>query len=128
VFRSKRGDRLKILVWDGTGLVLVYKVLEQGSFAWVKTGPEGINPSSGRIEGTRARNAGGAGRDDAVVTGAVRGVVRTGEEDKKPVRGTVFPTQVAARDGAACRSSHCGRVTHLVVFGVVLLGFSAEIG
>ena len=36
VFRSKRGDRLKILVWDGTGLVLVYKVLESGSFAWPK--------------------------------------------------------------------------------------------
>ena len=36
VFRSKRGDRLKILVWDGTGLVLTYKVLEQGSFAWPK--------------------------------------------------------------------------------------------
>ncbi len=34
VFRSKRGDRLKILVWDGTGMVLIYKVLEQGSFAW----------------------------------------------------------------------------------------------
>ena len=36
VFRSKRGDRLKILVWDGTGMVLIYKVLEQGSFAWPK--------------------------------------------------------------------------------------------
>jgi transposase len=24
VFRSKRGDRVKILVWDGTGLVLTY--------------------------------------------------------------------------------------------------------
>ena len=36
VFRSKRGDRLKILVWDGTGMVLTYKVLEQGSFAWPK--------------------------------------------------------------------------------------------
>jgi transposase len=36
IFRSKRGDRLKILVWDGTGMVLVYKVLEQGSFAWPK--------------------------------------------------------------------------------------------
>jgi transposase len=28
VFRSKRGDRIKILVFDGTGLVLVYKRLE----------------------------------------------------------------------------------------------------
>ena len=35
-FRGKRGDRLKILVWDGTGMVLIYKVLEQGSFAWPK--------------------------------------------------------------------------------------------
>jgi transposase len=34
VFRSKRGDRVKILVWDGTGLVLIYKRLECGQFAW----------------------------------------------------------------------------------------------
>lgn len=34
VFRSKRGDRLKILVWDGTGLVMVYKRLDEGAFAW----------------------------------------------------------------------------------------------
>jgi transposase len=34
VFRSRRADRIKVLVWDGTGLVLVYKRLEQGSFAW----------------------------------------------------------------------------------------------
>ena len=36
VFRSKRGDRLKILVWDGSGLVLIYKRLESGSFTWPK--------------------------------------------------------------------------------------------
>ena len=36
VFRSKRGDRLKILVWDGSGLVLIYKRLENGSFTWPK--------------------------------------------------------------------------------------------
>ena len=34
VFRSRRGDRLKVLWWDGTGLVLAYKRLEQGRFAW----------------------------------------------------------------------------------------------
>jgi transposase len=34
VFRSRRADRVKILVWDGTGLVLVWKRLEQGAFKW----------------------------------------------------------------------------------------------
>ncbi len=34
VFRSRRADRIKILVWDGSGLVLVWKQLEGGSFRW----------------------------------------------------------------------------------------------
>jgi transposase len=34
VFRSKRGDYLKILGWDGSGLVLYAKRLEQGRFVW----------------------------------------------------------------------------------------------
>ena len=34
VFRPKRLDRMKVLWWDGTGLVLASKRLEQGGFAW----------------------------------------------------------------------------------------------
>ena len=34
VYRAKRGDRLKILVWDSSGLVLVWKQLQQGTFRW----------------------------------------------------------------------------------------------
>jgi transposase len=34
VFRAKRADRVKILVWDGSGLVLVWKRLEKGAFKW----------------------------------------------------------------------------------------------
>jgi transposase len=34
VFRSKSGDRVKILVWDGSGLVLIWKQLQQGGFRW----------------------------------------------------------------------------------------------
>jgi transposase len=33
VFRAKRGDRIKVLLWDGSGLVLCHKRLEQGKFA-----------------------------------------------------------------------------------------------
>jgi transposase len=34
IFRAKRADRIKILLWDGSGLVLVWKQLPQGSFRW----------------------------------------------------------------------------------------------
>ena len=34
VFRSKRADRLKLLYWDGTGLVMTYKRLEETTFTW----------------------------------------------------------------------------------------------
>ena len=36
VFRSKRADRLKILAWDGTGLVLYWNYLTSycSSFSW----------------------------------------------------------------------------------------------
>jgi transposase len=34
VFRAKRADRVKLLFWDGSGLVLVSKRLEDGRFKW----------------------------------------------------------------------------------------------
>lgn len=34
VFRSKRADKVKLLFWDQTGLVLVTKRLEDGRFRW----------------------------------------------------------------------------------------------
>jgi transposase len=36
-FRGRRGDLLKILVWDGQGLILVAKRLEKGRFVWPQT-------------------------------------------------------------------------------------------
>ncbi|MGH7078349.1 MAG: IS66 family insertion sequence element accessory protein TnpB [Acetobacteraceae bacterium] len=32
VYRARCGDRVKILVWDTSGLVLIWKQLQQGSF------------------------------------------------------------------------------------------------
>lgn len=33
-FRGRRGDRIKLLFWDGQGFCLYYKVLERGRFPW----------------------------------------------------------------------------------------------
>ena len=34
IFRSKRTDRIKLILWDGSGLCLVTKRLEAGGFTW----------------------------------------------------------------------------------------------
>ena len=36
VFRAKRADRVKMIFWDGTGMCLFAKRLEDGEFRWPK--------------------------------------------------------------------------------------------
>ena len=38
LFRNQRGDRIKLLVWDGNGVWLCQRRLHQGRFAWPKPG------------------------------------------------------------------------------------------
>ena len=63
VFRSKRADRLKLLFWDGSGLVMAYKRLEADSFTWpavrgafcwprLAAGPASGDPEAGRCRMT----------------------------------------------------------------------------
>lgn len=49
VFRGKRGDYLKCLYWDGTGLCLFSKRLEQGIFAWPPVMDDCMSLSQGQL-------------------------------------------------------------------------------
>lgn len=55
VFRSKRADKVKLLFWDQTGLVLVTKRLEDGRFRWptIEDGVMRLSPAqlSALLEG-----------------------------------------------------------------------------
>jgi len=44
-FTNKRRNRVKILYWDGTGLWVMTKRLEQGTFAW----PKGVEVENGKL-------------------------------------------------------------------------------
>lgn len=57
VFRAKRADRVKILMWDGTGAVLYHKRLEQSRFRW-----PAARPARGRAHPGAAGDAFGGAR------------------------------------------------------------------
>jgi len=45
VFTNHRYNRIKILYWDGTGLWVMTKRLEKGTFAW----PKGLEPEATKL-------------------------------------------------------------------------------
>lgn len=53
VFRAKRLDRVKLVFWDGTGIVLVAKRLEDGEFRWSSYMADEIRANASRFRAKR---------------------------------------------------------------------------
>jgi transposase len=49
VFRGKRGDSVKVLHWDGSGLCLYAKRLEKGRFVWPPLMDERLHLTSAQL-------------------------------------------------------------------------------
>ena len=49
VFRGRRGDRMKLLWWDGDGLCLFAKRLERGRFVWPRAQSGTVSLSAAQL-------------------------------------------------------------------------------
>ena len=70
VFRAKRADRVKLIYWDGTGVCLFAKRLEDGKFRWPSVQDAIASRAVGSAGRTRLEASSRSARDTG--TGAAR--------------------------------------------------------
>jgi len=70
VFRARRADRIKIVTWDGTGLIMIWKALD-GGFKWppISDGVMRLSPAQlgALVEGADSDDAAMSFRDHAAI-------------------------------------------------------------
>jgi transposase len=49
-FRAKRANRVKLILWNGSGVVLVAKRLEKGHFHWPAVRDGVMRPSAAQLQ------------------------------------------------------------------------------
>ena len=49
IFRGRRGDRVKLLWWDGDGMCLLAKRLERGRFVWPQATTGSVHLSTAQL-------------------------------------------------------------------------------
>jgi len=49
IFRGRRGDRVKLLWWDGDGMCLLVKRLERGRFVWPQAADGSVHLSAAQL-------------------------------------------------------------------------------
>jgi transposase len=86
VFRAKRADRVKLVFWDGTGVCLFAKRLEDGRFQWpkIENGVMRLSAAqlSALVEGLEARRR-GEGDAGAEAAGLTCGEVNQAPENRR---------------------------------------------
>ena len=84
VFRSKRADRIKLVVWDGSGLVLVWKQLEGWRVPLAARGGRRAAADAGRVRGAVRRDRLDAGAERKTDSHAERACVESPARCARP--------------------------------------------
>ena len=99
VFRAKRADRVKLVFWDGTGVCLFAKRLEDGEFRWPKIEDGVMRLSAAQLSALARRSrlaarSAGEGHAGAEAAGLTCGEVNQGDENPRKAAENMVSSRI----------------------------------